>query len=118
MPSWNELKRFCDNDGWELYKDTGHFEDLYHSLVVGLTRQLQKEEERAKAIQLLYLAIERVPLWNNFFLKFNKCSVSYHPSFNPLCYKIVFLLFFLHKRGYKRCILKQERLNHFLFFPS
>ena len=25
MPSWKELKRFCENDGWELYKDTDHY---------------------------------------------------------------------------------------------
>ena len=25
MPSWKELKRFCDNDGWELYKNTDHY---------------------------------------------------------------------------------------------
>ena len=25
MPRWKELKRFCDNDGWELYKDTNHY---------------------------------------------------------------------------------------------
>jgi hypothetical protein len=25
MPSWRELKRFCDRDGWELYKTTDHF---------------------------------------------------------------------------------------------
>jgi hypothetical protein len=25
MPSWNDLKRFCDRDGWELYKQTDHF---------------------------------------------------------------------------------------------
>jgi len=25
MPSWKDLKRFCENDGWELYKDTDHF---------------------------------------------------------------------------------------------
>ena len=25
MPSWRDLKRFCDQDGWELYIDT----DLY-----------------------------------------------------------------------------------------
>lgn len=22
MPRWKELKRFCDRDGWECYKDT------------------------------------------------------------------------------------------------
>lgn len=25
MPNWRELKRFCDRDGWELYKDTDHY---------------------------------------------------------------------------------------------
>lgn len=25
MPQWKELKRFCDRDGWELYKDTDHY---------------------------------------------------------------------------------------------
>lgn len=25
MPSWRDLKRFCDRDGWELYKTTDHF---------------------------------------------------------------------------------------------
>ena len=22
MPKWKDLKRFCEKDGWELYKDT------------------------------------------------------------------------------------------------
>lgn len=25
MPGWKELKRFCDRDGWELYKDTDDY---------------------------------------------------------------------------------------------
>lgn len=25
MPKWKDLKRFCENDGWELYKDTDHY---------------------------------------------------------------------------------------------
>ncbi len=25
MPKWRELKRFCENDGWRLYKDTDHY---------------------------------------------------------------------------------------------
>lgn len=25
MPRWKELKRFCDKDGWTLYKDTDHY---------------------------------------------------------------------------------------------
>ncbi|MFZ2537323.1 MAG: type II toxin-antitoxin system HicA family toxin [Oscillospiraceae bacterium] len=25
MPSWRDLKRFCERDGWELYKTTNHW---------------------------------------------------------------------------------------------
>lgn len=25
MPSWKELKRFCDRDHWELFRDTDHY---------------------------------------------------------------------------------------------
>jgi len=25
MPKWRELRRFCENDGWDLYKDTDHY---------------------------------------------------------------------------------------------
>lgn len=25
MPKWRDLRRFCENDGWELYKDTDHY---------------------------------------------------------------------------------------------
>ncbi|MCD5406342.1 MAG: type II toxin-antitoxin system HicA family toxin [Desulfotomaculum sp.] len=25
MPSWKDLKRFCQKDGWELYKTTDHY---------------------------------------------------------------------------------------------
>ncbi len=25
MPSWKELRRFCERDGWELYKETDHY---------------------------------------------------------------------------------------------
>ena len=25
MPSWRDLERFCERDGWELYKDTDHY---------------------------------------------------------------------------------------------
>jgi hypothetical protein len=25
MPTWKQLKRFCDSDGWELYKQTDHY---------------------------------------------------------------------------------------------
>ena len=25
MPRWKDLKRFCERDGWELYKNTDHY---------------------------------------------------------------------------------------------
>lgn len=25
MPRWADLKRFCDKDGWDLYKKTDHY---------------------------------------------------------------------------------------------
>ena len=25
MPSWRDLRRFCQRDGWELFKDTDHY---------------------------------------------------------------------------------------------
>lgn len=25
MPSWRELRRFCERDDWVLYKDTDHY---------------------------------------------------------------------------------------------
>jgi len=25
MPNWKELKRFCERDGWTLYKQTDHY---------------------------------------------------------------------------------------------
>ena len=25
MPSWSDLKHFCERDGWELYKQTDHW---------------------------------------------------------------------------------------------
>lgn len=25
MPSWKELKRYCDREGWELYRETDHY---------------------------------------------------------------------------------------------
>lgn len=30
MPRWKELKRFCERDGWELYKSTDH--DFYRKV--------------------------------------------------------------------------------------
>ena len=31
MPKWRELKRYCERDGWELYKSTDH--DFYRKVL-------------------------------------------------------------------------------------
>lgn len=31
MPKWKDLKRFCERDGWELYKQTDH--DFYRKFL-------------------------------------------------------------------------------------
>ena len=25
MPSWRDLRKFCERDGWELYRETDHY---------------------------------------------------------------------------------------------
>ena len=25
MPSWRDLRKFCERDGWDLYKETDHY---------------------------------------------------------------------------------------------
>ena len=25
MPDWKDLRRYCERDGWELYKETNHY---------------------------------------------------------------------------------------------
>ena len=25
MPSWKDLRRYCERDGWELYRETDHY---------------------------------------------------------------------------------------------
>jgi len=25
MPKWKDLKRYCENDGWQLFKNTDHY---------------------------------------------------------------------------------------------
>ncbi len=43
MPKWKELKRFCDRDGWELYKDTDHY--FYRKMYNNLNSALNYNEE-------------------------------------------------------------------------
>ena len=40
MPSWKELKRFCDHDGWEMYKNSDHY--FYRKIMVNGTLKRTK----------------------------------------------------------------------------
>jgi hypothetical protein len=48
MPKWSELKRFCERDGWELYKVTDHF--YYRKLMPDGTLKLTKVPKGAGEI--------------------------------------------------------------------
>ena len=37
MPSWRDLRRFCERDGWELYKDSDHY--FYRKVETDKTRK-------------------------------------------------------------------------------
>ena len=40
MPRWKELKRYCDRDGWELYKETDHY--FYRKILPDVTILITK----------------------------------------------------------------------------
>ncbi|MGD0622328.1 MAG: type II toxin-antitoxin system HicA family toxin [Dehalococcoidia bacterium] len=40
MPRWRDIKSFCENDGWELYKQTDHY--FYRKLMPGGTLKRTK----------------------------------------------------------------------------
>lgn len=48
MPTNKELKRFCENDGWELYKDTDH--DYYRKQLPDGTYKRTKVSRGSKEI--------------------------------------------------------------------
>ena len=64
MPRWKELKRFCDKDGWELYKNTDHY--YYRKIDENGIRmdQLWRTNDEAGAFRwvLVNLAISTVVL--------------------------------------------------------
>jgi hypothetical protein len=48
MPKWTDLKRFCENDGWELYKSTDH--DFYRKTLPDGTIKRTKISRSSKEI--------------------------------------------------------------------
>ena len=55
MPTWKELKRFCEKDGWELYKQTDHY--YYRRFLADGTFKRTKVAHGSKEIPRL--------LWKN-----------------------------------------------------
>jgi hypothetical protein len=49
MPSWKDLKRFCERDGWELYKETNHW--YYRKHMIDGTLKLTKVSRGTGEIQ-------------------------------------------------------------------
>lgn len=48
MPKWKDLKRFCERDGWELYKSTDH--DFYRKVLPDGTIKRTKVSRSSKEI--------------------------------------------------------------------
>lgn len=48
MPSWKELKRYCERDGWELYKVTDHY--FYRKILPDGTILMTKVSKNPKQI--------------------------------------------------------------------
>lgn len=48
MPTFKELKRFCENDDWELFKDTDH--EYYRKLLPDGTYKRTKVSRNPKEI--------------------------------------------------------------------
>lgn len=49
MPKWSELKRFCERDKWELYKNTDHY--YYRKILPDGTVKRTKVSRGSKQIQ-------------------------------------------------------------------
>ena len=69
MPSWRDLKRFCERDEWELYKDTDHY--FYRKL----DGETPKYTKVSKGTGEIYGA-----LWNNILKKQLQVSKEYFNS--------------------------------------
>jgi hypothetical protein len=70
MPSWRNLQRFCDNDGWELYKETDHY--FYRKLMPDGTLKRTKVSRGAGEI--------KGHLWNEILKRQLQVSRDYFNS--------------------------------------
>ncbi|MCD3322062.1 type II toxin-antitoxin system HicA family toxin [Clostridium botulinum D/C] len=70
MPSWRELKRFCEKDGWELYKATDHY--FYRKLDENGSEKRTKVSKGSGEI--------KHHLWQNIMKKQLKVSQEYFNS--------------------------------------
>jgi hypothetical protein len=62
MPSWKELKRFCENDGWELYKTTDHY--FYRKVdISGNIKRTKVSMGSGEIEKNLFKAILKKQLW-------------------------------------------------------
>ena len=67
MPRWKDLKKFCEKDGWELYKDTDHY--YYRKFDEDGTVRLTKVSKGSGEIH--------TNLWKYILKKQLKVSIEY-----------------------------------------
>lgn len=69
MPSWKDLKRFCDRDGWELYRDTDHY--FYRKITDGHIRRTKVSKGTGEIPRGLWKRIlkQQLQVTENYFNK-------------------------------------------------
>ena len=70
MPSWRDLKRFCERDGWELFRNTDHY--FYRKLGDDGVPKITKVSKGSSQIN--------GALWNDILKKQLKVTKEYFNS--------------------------------------
>ena len=70
MPSWKDIKKFCENDNWDLYKETDH--DFYRKMMPDGTLKRTKVSRGSGQVN--------GHLWENILKKQLKVTKEYFNS--------------------------------------
>lgn len=94
MPRWREIKRFCENDGWELYKDTDHFYYRKRS-IDGIARF-----RFPRSISIKRYRVNHIVMHSACMLERTSNNSMYQPLFVLLLFKSLLILLAIHWSDY------------------
>lgn len=94
MPRWKELKRFCDRDGWELYKDTDHY--IYRKIDddgnIKLTK-VSKDSGEIRPHMWREILKKQLHVTQEYFnSKIWKCGIRHLENSYPDAFKLLWFL--------------------------